>query len=192
MKKRRGGCIKPIIFVLLAVFLLHFTLGEGKTVILKKIYPIRYQVPVEKYAEEYSLDKYLVYAVIKVESNFDENAVSAAGAKGLMQLMDKTAEDCNQKAGFDYSVSEDIYTPECNIRLGCYYLRQLMDTYENMELAIIAYNGGTGNVNKWLKDEKLSDGEGGLSDIPYSETKEYVEKVTKVYKIYNDLYKLSI
>ncbi len=188
MKKRRG-CLRPVLFILLAVFLLYFLVGDGKEIILKKIYPVEYQKFVERFADEYGLDRYLVYSVIKVESNFNPDAISNAGAKGLMQLMDKTAAECNVKGEFGYNIPEDLYEPEKNIRLGCYYLSSLMDTYNNMELAVTAYNGGTGNVNKWLKNESLSDGEGGLSDIPYSETKRYVEKVTKTYEIYNRLYK---
>ncbi len=178
-------------FILLAVFLLYFTVGNGKTVILKKLYPIEYQEVVERYAEEYSLDRYLVYAVIKVESGFNENAVSVAGAKGLMQLMETTAQDCNSKANFGYTIPDDLFVAERNVRLGCYYLRQLLDNYGDTELAITAYNGGTGNVDKWLKDETLADGEGGLSDIPYSETKRYVKKVIKAYEAYNNLYKYN-
>ncbi len=188
MKKRRG-CLRPVLFILVAVFLLYFLVGDGREVILKRIYPVKYQEFVESFADEYGLDRYLVYSVIKVESNFNSDAISNAGAKGLMQLMDKTAAECNAKGEFGYNIPEDLYEPEKNIRLGCYYLSSLMDTYNNMELAVTAYNGGTGNVNKWLKNESLSDGEGGLSDIPYSETKRYVEKVTKTYELYNRLYK---
>lgn len=188
MKKRRG-CLKPVLFILVAIFLLYFLVGDGKEIVLKKIYPVEYQEFVESFADEYGLDRYLVYSVIKVESNFDPDATSNVGAKGLMQLMDKTAAECNVKGEFGYNIPEDLYEPEKNIKLGCYYLSSLMDTYNDMELAVTAYNGGTGNVKKWLKDEKLSDGEGGLSDIPYSETKRYVEKVTKTYEIYNRLYK---
>ncbi len=188
MKKRRG-CLKPVLFILVAIFLLYFMVGDGKEIVLKKIYPVEYQEFVESFADEYGLDRYLVYSVIKVESNFDPDATSNVGAKGLMQLMDKTAAECNVKGEFGYNIPEDLYEPGKNIRLGCYYLSSLMDTYNDMELAVTAYNGGTGNVKKWLKDEKLSDGEGGLSDIPYSETKRYVEKVTKTYEIYNRLYK---
>ena len=75
--------------------------------------------------------------------------------------------------------------------MGCYYLKELMDTYGNMELAITAYNAGTGNVDKWLADEKYADGKGGLADIPYPETKRYVTKVLKTYKMYNKLYKTN-
>ncbi len=188
MKKRRG-CLRPVLFVLIAVFLLYFLAGDGKEIILKKVYPVKYQEYVEKAAEEYGLDRYLVYSVIKVESNFDPAAISNAGAKGLMQLMDKTAAECNTKGKFGYNIPDDLYEPEKNIKLGCFYLSYLMNTYEDMELAVTAYNGGTGNVKKWLKDDNLSDGEGGLSHIPYSETKMYVEKVKRTYDMYNKLYK---
>ena len=190
MKKRRG-CFKFILFIVLAVFLLYFLVGDGKIMIMKQIYPVKYQEYVERYADEYNLDRYLVYAVIKVESGFDSDASSGAGAKGLMQLMDATAVECNTKGDFGYTIPEDLYEAEKNIRMGCFYIRMLIDTYGETDLAIVAYNGGTGNVNKWLRDEALSDGKGGLRDIPYTETKEYLEKVKKTYEIYNKLYKTN-
>ena len=158
---------------------------------MKKIYPIRYQEYVEEYALEYSLDKNLVYAVIKVESGFDESAVSSAGAKGLMQLMDNTAEECNQKGKFGYSIPEDLFNGERNIRMGCYYIRHLIDVYGNAEMAITAYNGGTGNVKKWLNDPTFADGKGGLKKVPYKETEKYVKKVFRTFEIYNRLYKTN-
>ena len=191
MKRKRGCILKPIMFILLALAVLYFTVGEGKTTVLKKIYPIKYQEYVESFAEEYALDKNLVYAVIKVESNFDRDAVSHAGAKGLMQLMDITAEECNNKAKFGYNIPEDLFVPEKNIRLGCYYIRQLVENYGDVDLAITAYNGGTGNVSKWLADIELADGKGGLEKIPYTETKSYVKKVFKTFEMYNKLYKTA-
>lgn len=187
--KRKSGCLRLVLIILLAVFLLYFMVGNGKEKILKEIYPIRFQEYVEYYADEYNLDKYLVYSVIKVESNFDPHALSNANARGLMQLMSKTAEECNQKGEFGYTIPADLYNSQKNIHLGCFYLSSLMDTYKDTELAITAYNGGTGNVSKWLEDNKLTDGMGGLSDIPYTETKQYVKKVIKTYEMYNKLYK---
>ncbi len=157
--------------------------------ILKKIYPVEYQEYVEKYADEYGLDKYLVYSVINVESAFNENAISHADAKGLMQLMDKTAAECNKREGFGYNIPDELFNPEVNIRIGCSYLRSLIDTYNDVSLAVTAYNGGTGNVKKWLEDETLIDGKGGLRDIPYAETKKYVKKVFKNYDMYTKIYK---
>ena len=187
--RHKLGCMKPVLIILLAVCLLYFLVGDGKKIILKRIYPIEYQEYVEHYADEYNLDRYLVYSVIKVESGFDPFAVSNADAKGLMQLMDKTAEESNQKGDFGYKIPDDLFDPQKNIHLGCLYLSFLMDTYGDMELAITAYNGGMGNVDKWLKDSNFADGKGGLSDIPYTETKRYVKKVLKTYEIYNKLYK---
>ncbi len=191
MKKNRGCIFRPVIFILLAITVLYFTVGGGKTVILKKLYPIKYQEYVEQYSKDYNLDKNLVYAVIKVESNFDRTAVSHVGAKGLMQLMDITAEDCSKKADFGYTIPDDLFVPERNIQLGCYYISQLMTIYGDTELAITAYNGGTGNVSKWLEDAELSDGNGGLAKIPYEETRKYVKKVFKTFDMYNKLYKTS-
>lgn len=189
--RKRFGCIRFIMFILLAWGLLYFTVGEGKTIVMKKLYPIQYQEYVERYSDEYSLDKNLVYAVIKVESNFDADAVSVVGAKGLMQLMDKTAEECNAKGKFGYQLPSDLFVAECNIRLGCYYISHLIDVYGDAEMAIIAYNGGTGNVRKWLDDPELSDGKGGLKEIPYEETRKYVKRVFKTFEIYNSLYKTN-
>lgn len=163
--------------------------GDGKIKVLKAFYPLKFAELVDAYAEEYLLDKYLVYSVIRTESGFDPNAESGAGAKGLMQLMEKTAKECSDKEGFGYSIPEDLYDPEKNIRMGCCYLGHLMESYGDVRLAITAYNGGTGNVKKWLNDESLSDGEGGLSDIPYAETRDYVDKVLKAYDMYVKIYK---
>lgn len=188
---KRLGCFKVVFFIAAAFALLYFLVGEGKTVILKKVYPIKYQEYVERYAEEFSLDKNLVYAIIKTESNFKENAVSSVGAKGLMQMMEKTALECNKKGEFGYNIPEDLYNPEANIRLGCYYIGSLIDHYKDTQLAVMAYNAGTGNVSKWLKDEEISDGEGGILEIPYKETRNYVKKVFGTFEMYNRIYKIN-
>ncbi len=188
---KKFGCMRFVLLLLLAVAILYFTVGEGKTVILTKIFPIKYQEYVERYSDEYSLDKNLVYAVIKTESNFDKDAQSVVGAKGLMQLMENTAEECNNKGDFGYNIPSDLFVAEKNIRLGCYYLKSLIDVYGNAEMAVVAYNGGTGNVNEWLKDPELSDGAGGLYKIPYEETRKYKEKVFKTFEMYNKLYKTN-
>ena len=188
MKKKRG-CLFFVFVIALAAVLLYYTVGNGKTDIMKMIYPKKYTDAVEMAAKDYELDVYLVYSIIKVESNFKPDAQSGVGAKGLMQLMDKTAEECNRKEGLGYSIPGDLFVPEKNIYMGCSYFRKLLDTYGDLELAVTAYNAGTGNVNKWLRDETLSDGKGGLSEIPYEETRKYVKKVLKTYERYTQLYK---
>ena len=186
---KKIGCFRFILLVIITVFLLLYIPGEGRNTILKYMYPIKYENIVEKYSREYNLDKYLIYSVIKTESKFNEKAVSNANAKGLMQLMDETALYVNEKASFGYNLPDDIYNPEVNISLGCWYLKNLLEKYNNdITLAITAYNGGEGNVEKWLEDNKLSDGDGGLLDIPFKETKGYVDKVLNAYERYIEIY----
>ena len=188
-KKRKKGCLRFIICIFITFALLYFVLGSGRQALLEYLYPQKYIEQVEIYADMFELDKYLVYAVIKTESGFDEKALSAAGAKGLMQIMDETALECNKKADFGYDIPNQIYDPKVNISLGCYYLKKLVDNYNgDISLAITAYNGGTGNVGKWLTDKKLADGDGGLLDIPFKETKGYVDKVLSAYERYKEIY----
>lgn len=156
---------------------------------MQYFYPIKYSEPVEKYSKEYDLDKYLVYAVIQAESKFDPNAKSEVGAIGLMQIMEETAIECNEKAEFGYNIPQDLKDPEINIRIGCYYLSRLLDVFEgDKKLALAAYNGGIGNVNKWLDDEAYANGNGGLDITPYQETNDYVDKVLKSYERYREIY----
>jgi len=77
--------------------------------------------------------------------------------------------------------------PADNIRLGCWYLRYLLDRYENRENALAAYNAGPGNVDKWLADENYAK-DGRLTNIPFGETARYVERVAWAYGIYTELY----
>lgn len=191
---RKGCCLsrltKTIVWLLILVlaFVWFFFYG-GKSMLLQYFYPIRYEEYVEKYSNEYELDKYLVYAVIQTESKFDPNAKSDVGAVGLMQLMEETAKECNEKAEFGYNIPDELENPEVNIRIGCYYLNRLLKIFDdNKELALIAYNGGLGNVEKWLDNEEYSDGQGGLNITPYQETNDYVDKVLRSYKRYREIY----
>lgn len=132
------------------------------------------------------MDKYLVMAVIRAESGFDSDAHSGL-ARGLMQLTDDTAEWISRRIGAEYS-EENVAEPDTNIKLGCAYLAYLLGIYQNRETALAAYNAGPGKVGEWLKDERYShDGE-ELYEIPYEETKLYVQRVVKFEKIYKKLY----
>jgi soluble lytic murein transglycosylase len=153
-----------------------------------KIYPIEYENFVQKYSEEYDVDKYLVFAIIKAESNFKDGAVSSKGAKGLMQLMDSTAEDIASSLNMDLNVDDDILDPEININLGTKYVSMMMKKYNCIELALAAYNAGSGNVDSWIKDSTLKDDGSDIENIPYKETNNYVRKILRDYEIYKKLY----
>jgi len=115
---------------------------------------------IRRAAETYGLPEKLISSVIKQESNFNSIAVSGAGAMGLMQLMPGTARLLGVKDGFD---------PEQNIMGGAKYLRQMLDQFGDVEMALAAYNAGPGNVRKY----------GGIP--PFKETEQYVSKVLNYY-----------
>jgi soluble lytic murein transglycosylase len=154
----------------------------------KNAYPQDYAEYVTVYAEKYGVPEELVYAVIRTESDFDSGAVSSAGAVGLMQLMPQTFKWLTDEILFEHMESGMIYDPETNIRYGTYYLSRLYDRYGNWEVALAAYNGGPGNVDKWLENDRYADGEGGLKRIPFRETRHFVVRVTDAWDMYERLY----
>ena len=143
----------------------------------KRIYPRKFSEYVEKYSSEYSVPEYIVYSVIKVESDFDKDAMSEKGACGLMQLMPETYEWLVEIKKENIG---DILDPEENIRYGTYYLSMLYKKYQSWTLSLCAYNAGPGNVDKWLEDEPF--------EIQFLETQYYVNKLEVVTDKYLSLY----
>ncbi len=177
-------------FILISVtILVLFWISDNKDYILKKFYPTKYSEYVYKYSKQYNVDPYLVFSIMRVESSFNPNAESKSGAKGLMQVTDGTGEWVAKKIQLkDYS-SDLLYEPEFNIMIGCWYLNNLQSQFNgNMMLALTAYNGGSGNVEKWLKNKEYSQTGESLDKIPFSETQKYVDKVQKDYSVYRSLY----
>ena len=174
--------------ILIAAILTLTVIFFGSVSILKTLYPSRYGDFVEIYAKENHLSEYFVYAVIECESGFDKNAVSYADARGLMQLTPDTFRWLQTKKGEELS-DDMLFDPETNIKYGCYFYGILMKEYEKEETAIAAYHAGMGNVSKWLKNEEYSPDGKTLSEIPFGNTKKYVDKVIKTKNIYSKLYK---
>ncbi len=152
-------------------------------------YPIKYKTEIIKSADEFKLDRALVFAMVRVESRFNPNAKSDAGAKGLMQITDKTGEYIAEKLG----VKEyDLFDKEISLRFGCYYIRYLLDKFEVLDTALAAYNAGEGNVKEWLKDNRYSDDGLSLKYVPYAETREYIKKIQRSFEKYKNYYKNSL
>ena len=156
----------------------------------KIMYKKQYSEYVEKYSDEYAVDENLIYAVIKAESNFDINAKSNKDAIGLMQLMKDTALEMCKKIDMQISndnIEEQLKNPDVNIRLGTKYLSILLAKYENIEIAITAYNAGSGTVDNWIEKNIIKSDGSDIEKIPYKETNNYVRKILRDYKIYSKL-----
>ena len=172
-----------IVIVIATAFLLYMSFEKD---ILRMQYPIDYQDSIKKYSDKYGLDPYFVSAVIFTESRFNKDAESGAGAKGLMQIMDETAEWISGKLDVD---QYDIFDPEINIEFGCWYLNYLSGRFNGeKELILAAYNAGPNRVEQWLESEKYSSDGDVLHTIPYDETSSYVSKVMDVYEKYKEIY----
>lgn len=171
---------------LVSIMLLTVVLCVNYNQIERIFYPTEYSEYVEKYSEEYKVDKYLIYSIIKTESKFNPDAVSSKGAAGLMQITDVTASWAAKELKLK---NADIHDPETNIRMGTWYLHRLNKEFKgDLSLMISAYNGGSGNVRKWLRSSKYSDDGKSLTQIPFKETSQYTEKVLKNYRKYREIY----
>ena len=142
-----------------------------------KVY--KYRDTVAQCADAAGVPVYTVLAMIRVESNFDPDVISPAGAVGLMQLMPTTAEWCCGHMGIAYDQNR-LQEAEYNAMIGCWYLRYLLDRFE-LDWAIVAYNAGDGKVREWIKQGLRPD------EVPYKESREYVVKVKEWEKKYTDL-----
>lgn len=177
-----------ILLIIILIFLACFKVFNVEEKIMLYLYPIKYEEYVYKYSEELNIDPMLTFAIIKTESNFDANIESKSGAIGLMQLMDKTAQEQAEKLKIEYT-KEMLYDPEINLKLGLNYFNMLFDYFnQNYVLAFAAYNAGLGNVQKWIKEGIIKEDGSDIENIPFKETNMYVRKIIRNYEIYKDLY----
>jgi len=135
----------------------------------------------------------LAHGITRQESSFDRSAVSGAGARGLMQLMPGTAAEQAGKMGYGYDPSRLTSDPAYNVMLGSAYFRRLLDQWGgSYPLAIASYNAGAGNVRKWINNNGDPRRPGGdivawIEDIPFSETRGYVQRVLENTVVYDRL-----
>ena len=139
-------------------------------------YPAPYRNLMKPAARDQAIDEAWVYGITRQESRFVYSAKSNVGASGLMQLMPATAKWAAKRVGMDYN-SSMIHQLNTNIALGTYYLRYTLDLFNGQEvMATAAYNAGPNRAKKWMATTPL---EGAIyaETIPFSETRNYVQKV---------------
>lgn len=189
MKQRKAKATLKFAAIVVAVILFIFTTvffaGRG---ILRARYPLDYIETVDKYAEEYSVPRVLLFAVIHTESGFQPDAVSSAGAMGLTQITPDTFHWLQTKTG-ETLPDEALFVPETSIRYGALFYSLLLTEFDNdWYTAVAAYHAGRGQVNSWLQNPEYSADGKALTTIPSKDTNHYVHKVLRAVEVYYNLY----
>ena len=141
-------------------------------------YPIFYKKEIKYYANYYHLNASLVMSVVYAESSFDNEAKSNKGALGLMQIMPNTADWI---AGELEISNYSLFDVDVNLNFGCFYLNYLFSKFNTEIEVLCAYNAGETNVINWKKNGEIT-----LNNIPFEETKNYVNKILKFKKFYEN------
>lgn len=169
----------------LGVWLARSARNEGKPFYARAGYP---EVAIPAAQSQYWA---LAHGIIRQESSFDRAAVSHAGARGMMQLMPGTGREVAGKLGLPYDQRRLTLDPAYNIMLGSHYFQGLMHYWgNNAALAAASYNAGAGNVLKWVRDNGDPRMPGAdivrwIEDIPFSETRGYVQRVLENAVVYD-------
>jgi peptidoglycan lytic transglycosylase len=149
--------------------------------VMRTVYPLKYTATIREVSEENDLDPTFVAGVIYTESRFRPSVRSHSKAYGLMQLLPQSAHFIQRKSG----IKGDYRDPEANIKLGTWFLGYLNRRYKGDErLMLAAYNSGEGSVDAWVSDKGFDI----ANDIPYKETRHYVNNVLEAEQIYKELY----
>ena len=172
--------------ILLAVLVCGYFF-YGRPALLRSKYKLAYEAEILASAEEFDLDPYLVCGVIFTESAFHPEAKSNVGALGLMQLMPATGLEEAELLEIEGVTEDRLTEPALNIRLGCNYLRKLLDEFGTESVALAAYNAGPGRARQWLKEYGKKE-DGSILYIPYPETSKYVGRVQSAQGVYERLY----
>jgi soluble lytic murein transglycosylase len=174
---RRRRTRLAVALLVLAGIVLVVGLHPLKQAVQEITLPLRHEDIIRQQAAKKNLDPALVAAVIYQESKFRDRT-SVAGARGLMQITPDTARFIAKQSGGIRFVQADLATPQINIAYGTWYLRWLMDRYDGRPaLALAAYNAGFGHVDEWVRNAGGPDAFDPKTDIPFPETRNYVQQV---------------
>lgn len=176
-----------LLAILLVVGSLIFSVWHSEIEELR--YPRKYEEYVEYYADKYDLDPLTLYAFIRTESNFNPNAESDVGARGLMQITEVTFDWIKTKiAPTEQLTFDDLYDPETNIRFGSYFVAYCLLKFGDLSTAAAAYHNGVTAVSNLLKDSEYSSDGKTLDEFPYPQMRQYVHKITTSYERYQEIY----
>jgi soluble lytic murein transglycosylase len=165
--------------------------GKERTLYLLA-YPLGNSSWINHYAQNRNLDPALLSAVILEESRFNPQAISSAGARGLMQVLPSTANQIIQRIKVRPYSDELLFDPETNLRLGSWYLSSLWEEFKGKEtLALAAYNAGPNLVREWMAKNPAAGEDEFVENIPYPETRNYVIRVLSSAQVYRLLYGAS-
>jgi soluble lytic murein transglycosylase len=149
-------------------------------------FPIEYAALVETRARDQQLDPSWILGLMRSESAMAEDAISPAGARGLMQVMPQTAKQLARRHSVKYTGKQQLMQASENIELGTFYLRELLDQFsENPVLASGAYNAGPNAVSRWLSKRRTDDPAIWVETLPYFETRDYIPRVLAFSTIYD-------
>jgi soluble lytic murein transglycosylase len=189
ISRRTLGTLTALAVAALIVVLI---VSEVNHAVSKLGLPLTNADVIRKQAAAKRLDPALIAAVIYAESKFAPRA-SSAGAEGLMQILPETAYYIAHLSGGSQFTASDLATPSINVAYGSYYLRYLLDHYENNEmLAVAAYNGGLANVDRWVARARANGGHLTVSAIPFPETRAYVQRVLGAQQEYRATYRREL
>ncbi|HEV8583297.1 MAG TPA: transglycosylase SLT domain-containing protein [Thermoanaerobaculia bacterium] len=157
--------------------------------ILLAYYPLEYGDQIRASARATGLPAHLIAGIIRQESAFDPRATSPVGARGLMQLMPKTAREVSDKVGLAYR-SDRLYDPDFSVRLGAVYLKELLDRFDgNVELAVASYNGGPNRIRRlWRESGPHAQLDDFVETLDLEESRNYVKRILVLADSYRQLY----
>jgi soluble lytic murein transglycosylase len=178
-----------VLVIVVALGALAFAFGSSLDHTVRRLaLPLSNEQVIREQAAAKHLDPALIAAVIYAETKFDPRT-SPAGAEGLMQIEPATAEFLAKLSGGYRFRTSDLATPSVNVAYGSYYLRYLLDHYDGNEmLAVAAYNGGLANVDSWVARARAEGKTLAVSEIPFGETRAYVQRVLQAQREYRALY----
>jgi soluble lytic murein transglycosylase len=180
-KKFRGIRIAVVLFLVI-LFINSGNIGRF-------FFPIPYRSIIFREAALTGLDGYLLAAIIKTESNFNAGAVSAKGARGLMQVMPETGKWVAGQWGINGYNKDLLFNPELNIKIGALYITDLYREFKGDTILVLAaYNAGRGNVKKWLEQNDWTGEPSSIDQIPFPETRQFIRKVMFYQKAYRHFY----